>query len=125
MRRAKSSLQVQYVMHSWRFLLRVVISGCCRDREVRPSPRGKLRRLSAGDSVGQRNCVARICTEIGVSLEVGEHFPYLLGAWKPPGKKFLRHLLVRELVSLSIQRGDDLVEAQEVADQRQMFAVPR
>jgi hypothetical protein len=31
----------------------------------------------------------------------------------------------RELVSLSIQRGDDRVEAQEVADQRQMFAVPR
>src|SRR6202022_2423570 len=33
-------------------------------------------------------------------------------------------LLERELVSLSIQRGDDLVEAQEVADQRQMFAIP-
>src|SRR6202035_2513273 len=28
-------------------LLRVVLSGCCRDHEVRPSPRGKLRRLSA------------------------------------------------------------------------------
>src|ERR1700730_12581543 len=26
---------------------------------------------------------------------------------------------------MSIQRGDDLVEAEEVADQRQMFAVPR
>jgi hypothetical protein len=34
-------------------------------------------------------------------------------------------LLERELVSLPIQRGDDRVEAQEVADQRQMFAVPR
>ena len=102
----------------------VVYSGGGRDGKVRPSPRGKLRRLSAGDSVGQRNCVARIRTEVGVGLEIGEHLRDFLGAWEPTGKKFLRDLLERELVSLSIQRGDDLVEAQEVADQRQMFAVP-
>jgi hypothetical protein len=39
-------------------LRRVLFSGRCRNRELRPSPRGKLRRLSAGDFVGQRNCVA-------------------------------------------------------------------
>jgi hypothetical protein len=33
-------------------------------------------------------------------------------------------LLERELVALSIQGGHDLVEAQEIADQRQMFTVP-
>jgi hypothetical protein len=36
-----------------------------------------------------------------------------------------RDLLERERVSLLIQGGDDLVEAQKVADQRQMFAAPR
>src|SRR6202041_4040992 len=71
------------------------LSGCGRYREVRPSPRGKLRRLSAGDSVGQRNCVARIRTEVGVGLEVGEHLRDFLGAWEPAGKEFLRDLLER------------------------------
>ena len=51
----------------------VGFSGRCEERELRPSPRGKLRRLSAGDSVGQRDCAARIRTEVGVLLKVGEH----------------------------------------------------
>src|SRR5476651_2028000 len=94
---AMPCLQVQRVMRSW--LRRVVFSGCCRDREVRPSPCGKLRRLSAGDLVGQRNCVTRIRTEVGVGLKVGEHLRDFLGAREPAGKKFLRDLLERELVS--------------------------
>src|ERR1700693_5095991 len=60
-----------------------------------------------------------------MGLKVGEHLRDFLGAREPASKKFLRDLLERELVSLSIQRGDDRVEAQEVADQRQMFAMPR
>src|SRR5450755_1914468 len=99
-------------------LRRVVFSGCCRNSEVRPSPCGKLRWLSAGDLVGERDCIARVRAEIRVGLKVGEHLPDFLGAWEPAGKKFLRDLLERELVSLLIQCGDDLVEAQEVADQR-------
>src|SRR5471030_1408530 len=88
-------------------------SGGGRNFEVCPSPRGKLRRLSAGDFVGQRDCVARIRTEVGVGLKVGEHLCYFLGAREPVGKQFSRDVLERKIMSQSIQIGDDLVEAQE------------
>jgi hypothetical protein len=39
---------------------RVVFSGSCRNREVRPGPCGKLRRLLAGNSVGERDRITRI-----------------------------------------------------------------
>ena len=92
---------------------------------MRLSPCGKLRRLSAGDFVGERDCLTQIRTEVGVGLKVGEHLRNLLRARKEAGKNFFRDLLEGELVSLSIQRGDDRVEAQEVADERQIFAVTR
>src|SRR5882757_5284445 len=108
------------------FLLgRVVFSGCCRDCHIRPSPRGKLRRLPASDFVGQGKCVARVRTQVRVGLKVGEHLRDIFGAWKKAGEELLRDLLEREVVTLSIQRGDDFVEAEEVADQRQMFTVTR
>ena len=100
------------------FGMEASFSGGLFDREICSCPRSKLYRLSAGDSVGQRDCIARIRTEVGVGFEVGEHLRDFLGAWKPAGKNFLRDLLERELVSLTIQRGDYFVEAQEVADQR-------
>src|SRR5690349_7207209 len=68
--------------------------------EVCSRPCGKLRRLSAGNFVGERDCVTRIRAEIRVGLEVGEHRRDFLGAWEQAGKKFLRDLLERELVPL-------------------------
>ena len=47
-------------------LRRDVSSGGCRGREVSPGPCGKLRRLLAGDFVGERDSVARIRAEIRV-----------------------------------------------------------
>src|SRR5260370_26210275 len=102
-----------------------VASGGCRGREVSPGPCGKLRRLPAGDLVRERDSVARIRAEIRVRFEVGEHRRDALGAREPADKNLARDLLERNLVSLSIQGGDDLVEAQKIADQRQMFTVPR
>src|ERR1700756_3444499 len=99
-------------------------SGGSRNRKVRLSPRGKIRWLPAGDFVGQRDRFTRIRAEIGMRFEVGEHRRDVVGARKPAGKNFPRDLLERELVALPIQGGDDLVEAQEIADQRQMFTVP-
>src|SRR5258708_39513308 len=74
---------------------RVVLSGCRRDREVCSRPCGKLRRLSAGNFVGERDCATRIRAEIRVGLEVGEHRRDFLGAREKAGKKFLRDLLER------------------------------
>ena len=58
-------------------------------------------------------------------LEVGEHCGDVRGAREPTGKDFARDLLERELVSLTIQRGEDFVETQKIADQRQVFPVAR
>src|SRR5579862_6312394 len=98
--------------------------GGCRGREVSPSPSAKLRRLLTCDFVGERDRRARIRAEIRVRFEVGEHRRDPLGAREPAGKDLARDSLERELASLSTQGGDDLVEAQEIADQRQVFAAP-
>ena len=89
-----------------------------------PGPLRKLRRLLTRDLVGERDRVARIRTEIRVGFEVGEHRCHAVGARKPAGEDLARDLRERDLVSLSVQGGDDLVEAQEIADQRQVLTVP-
>src|SRR5258708_34073604 len=104
---------------------RLVLSGGSWSRKGRLGPRGKIRRLLAGDLVGQRDRITRIRAEIRVRVEVGENWRDVFGAGEPAGNNVPRDLLERELVTLSIQGGDNLVEAQEIADQRQMFTVPR
>src|SRR5882762_7049370 len=66
--------------------------------------------------VGERDRIARIRAEIRVRFEVGEHRRDALCAREPAGENLARNLLERDAVSLPIQGGDDLVEAQEVAD---------
>jgi hypothetical protein len=51
-----------------------------------------------------------------VRLEVTEHFGYLGGSRKETREDFLWHLIEREVVTLSIQRIDDFIEAHEIAD---------
>jgi len=51
-----------------------------------------------------------------VRLKVSEHFRYLGGPRKETREDVLWHLIVREVVTLSIQRIDDFIEAHEVAD---------
>src|SRR6185295_15019568 len=114
----------------WRAFIAVlrrrdVPSGCYRSREVSPRPCGKPGRLLAGDLVGERDRVARLRAEIRVRFEVGKHRRDVPGAREPARKNFGRDALERELVPLATQRGDELVEAQEIADQRQMFTAPR
>src|ERR1700735_597624 len=48
-------------------------SGRRRCREMSPGPVGKLRRLLAGNFVGQRDRVTRIRAEIRVGFEVSKH----------------------------------------------------
>src|SRR5437773_884285 len=72
---------------------RPVFSGGCRDRELRLGPRGKIRRLLAGDFVGQRDRLTRIRAEIRMRFEVGEHRRDVCGAGEPGRKNFARDLL--------------------------------
>jgi hypothetical protein len=51
-----------------------------------------------------------------VRLKVGEHFGDLDSSRKETREDFLRHLMEREVVALSIERIDDLIKAQEIAD---------
>ena len=55
----------------------------CLHREIHSCPRRELGRLPAGYSVGERNAVVRIRTQIGMSLEVTERICQLGG----PGKR--------------------------------------
>src|ERR1700737_2165586 len=68
------------------FMAVLVFSGGSRNRKVRLGPRGKIRRLLAGDFVGQRDRVTRIRAEIRMRLEVGEHRSDVCGAGEP-GRK--------------------------------------
>ena len=76
---------------------------------------------SNGIRTSQRDRVTRVRAEIRMRFEVGEHRRDVCGAGEPGRKNFARDLLEQELVALSIQGGDDLVEAQEIADQRQVL----
>ena len=49
-------------------------------------------------------------------LKVSEHFRYLGCSRKETREDFFRHLMESEVVALSIQRIDDFIEAQEIAD---------
>ena len=49
-------------------------------------------------------------------LKVTEHFRDLGGPRKETREDFLRHLIEREVVTLSIQDIDDFIEAHEIAD---------
>src|SRR5450432_2236878 len=111
--------------HRTRPSARYPLSGGGWGHEVGSGPFRKRRRLLAGDFVGERDLVAGIRAQIRVRLEVGEHCCDTFGTREPAGERLSRDLLERDLVSLSIQGADDLVEAQEIADQRQMFAVSR
>src|SRR5579862_4224933 len=113
------------ISHSFAALLRCESSlGSCRGGEVSARPCGKFRRLLAGDLVGEGNRVARFRAQIRVRLEVGEHCRDALGAREPASEQLTWNSGEGELVSLTVQGGKDLVEAQEIADQRQVFAVP-
>lgn len=57
-------------------------------------------------------------------FEIGERRREALGERGRVGKNLARDLLERERISPPVQGGGDLVEAQEIADQRQMFTVP-
>src|SRR5579863_7445414 len=98
--------------------MRAVYSGGCRGREVSLGPCGKFGRLLAGNFVGERDSVAGRRAEICVRFKVGEHGRDALGTREPLSEYLARNSLERELASLSTKGGDDLVEAQEIANQR-------
>src|SRR5258708_19197699 len=58
-----------------------------------------------------------------MSLEVTQHLRDLGGPREESRENFLWDFLERELVALSIQRVDNFVEAHEITDQRQIFAM--
>src|SRR2546425_7093162 len=60
-----------------------------------------------------------------MSLEVAERLCDLGGPGKQRGIRVLRNLGEGEVVTLSIQGIDDLVEAQEISDERQIFTIAR
>ena len=67
--------------------------------------------------------VMRRGTQVGMSLEVTEHLYHLSGPRKQIRKKFLWDLAEREVVTLSIQGLDDLVEAHEITDEWQILTI--
>src|SRR5713226_1013258 len=93
------------------------------NRHIHSSPRRQLARLPAGYLVCERNSVVRIRTQVGMSLEVTERLGHLGGPGKHVGEHFLWDLADGELVTLSIEGVDDFVEAQEIADERQILAI--
>src|SRR4029077_4102349 len=94
-----------------------------RNRDVRSRPRWKFGRLPAGDLIRQRNRLTRIPTEVRVRLEVGERRRDFGSTRKRRSERFLRDLLERILVPLSIERDDDFVEAHEITDERQILTM--
>src|SRR5258708_4836259 len=97
--------------------------GCYRN--IRPGPRREPGRRPARDLVRKRNPVGPVRTQVGVGLEVSERRRDLGGHGERSGEDFPRHLPERESVTLPIQRIDDVVEAQEVANEGQGFAMAR
>src|SRR6201991_3672831 len=97
--------------HGYALIRGLMASGGSRNREVGFGPSGKLRRLVACDFIGECDRALRIRAEIGVRLEIGEHRRDVVGAREPAGKNFARNLLERDLVSLTIQGGNDFIEA--------------
>jgi hypothetical protein len=93
------------------------------DREIHSSPRRELGRLLARYFVGECNSVAHIRTQVGMSLEPGEH-RYDLGGPREEGGEYLRgDLFERKFMSLPVQRVDDFLEAHEITDERQVLAI--
>src|SRR5438132_4753438 len=95
----------------------------CLYREIHSGPRRKLGRLPAGYFVGELNSAVQIRAQVRMSLEITQHLRDLGGPREESRENILWDLFERKLVALSIQRVDNFVEAHEITDQRQIFAM--
>ena len=98
-------------------ILRVTPGKRGRHREIHSRPGRELRRRRTRYLRCERNSVVRIRPQVGMGLEVLERVRDL-------GREdFAWDLLERKPMSLAIPRVDDFVEAHEIADERQVFAM--
>src|SRR5258708_20434168 len=94
------------------------------DQEFRLGPGREIAWLPACNFVCKRNLVARIGTQVRMSLEVSKRRCHLSSTRKERCENFRRDLFEREFMSLPIQRVDDFVEAHKITDEGQILAVP-
>src|SRR5216684_3004592 len=96
---------------------------CLSLTEIRLCPWRKLCRLPACYLVCKRDSVARIRTQVRISLEVAECLCHLRASGEETGEHFLWNLFDGELVALSIQGVNDFTEAHEISDEWQILTI--
>src|SRR6266478_6720664 len=99
------------------------VSGVELFGKILPSPGRKSGRFPACYFVCESNSIGRIRAQIGMRFEVPEHRRDLRSSREESREDVGRDLREGEVVTLSIKHVDDLIEAHELTDERQILAM--